>query len=205
MSGKRLLFYLVVLLLVAGGYVFSEFRHSRQIAQEKAAKQVFQLKADDIQALTLKSDKGEIQLQRVAAAEKPPASSSPGTTVPSPRAEEWRITQPIAVKADTLTINSLLTALADLKMQRQLDELPPEKLKEFGLEKPVFTLDFQATGQTHQLRFGHKTPGDQNIYAQKDTEPQGAPGPRRRQGNFGPDSHRPAHQKYLYSGSRPGH
>ncbi len=74
MSGKRLLFYLAVLLMVAGGYVFSEFRHSRQIVQEKAAKQVFQLKADDIQALTLKSDKGEIQLQRVAAAEKPPAS-----------------------------------------------------------------------------------------------------------------------------------
>lgn len=162
MSGKRLLFYLAVLLVVAGGYVFSEFRHSRQTAQGKAAKQVFQLKADDIQALTLKSDKGEIQLQRVAAAEKPPAA---------PLAEGWRVTQPIAVKADTLTINSLLTALADLKMQRQLDELPQEKLKEFGLEKPVFSLDFQVTGQTHQLRFGHKTPGDQNIYAQKDTDP----------------------------------
>ena len=79
MSGKRLLFYLAVLLMVAGGYFFSEFRHSRQIAQEKAAKQVFQLKADDIKALTLKSDKGEIQLQRVAAAVKPPASSSAGT------------------------------------------------------------------------------------------------------------------------------
>ncbi len=72
---------------------------------------------------------------------------------------------------DELTINSILTALADLKMQRQLDEMPADKLKEFGLEKPIFTLEFQAADQTHQLRFGHKVPGDQSIYAQKDTDP----------------------------------
>ncbi len=72
MSGKKLLFYLGALLLVAGGYYYSEFRHSRQTAQEQAAKKLFQVKTDDITVLTLKSDKGEIQLQRVPATDKAP-------------------------------------------------------------------------------------------------------------------------------------
>jgi hypothetical protein len=171
MRGEKLLLYLAVLLLVAGGYFYSESRYSRQAAQEKAAKQVFKVKVSDINALTLKSDKGEIQLQRVAATEKLPAPSTSATPVPSPQAGEWQITKPIAVKADELTINSLLSALTELKLQRHLDEVSSDKLKEFGLEKPIFTLEFQIADQTHQLHFGHKVPGDQNIYAQKDTDP----------------------------------
>jgi hypothetical protein len=166
MNPKRLLFYLIVLLVVAGGYFVSEFRHSRHQAEEKAAQQIFQVPSADINAVTLKSDKGEIRLQRVAAGEKPPATQgSP------PPAGEWQITAPITVKADELTINSLLGALTDLKRQRHLDEVPADKVKDFGLDKPTFTLEIQAGERTHQLRFGHKVPGDQNIYAQKDTEP----------------------------------
>ncbi len=67
-------------------------------------------------------------------------------------------------------MNSLLNALAELKMQRRLDEPPADKLKDFGLEKPLFTLEFQAAGQSHQLRFGLNVPGDKSIYAQKDQD-----------------------------------
>lgn len=166
MNPKKLLFYLAVLVVVAGGYFVSEFRYSRQIAQEKAAQQLFQVKAADIDALTLKSDKGEIHLQRVAAGEKPPATQAPSSPV-----GDWQIIKPVTVKADELTINSLLSALTDLKMQRHLDEVAGDKLKDFGLEKPLFSLEFQAGGQTQQLRFGHKVPGNQNIYVQKNIEP----------------------------------
>ena len=55
-------------------------------------------------------------------------------------------------------------------MQRHLDDVPNDKIKEFGLDKPLFTLEFQAAGQTHQLRFGQTAPGNQNIYAKKDDE-----------------------------------
>jgi len=55
-------------------------------------------------------------------------------------------------------------------MQRQLEAVPEDKIKDFGLDKPIFTLEFQAAGQTHQLRFGHKAPGEQSIYAQKDDD-----------------------------------
>ena len=94
----------------------------------------------------------------------------PGNQAAAP-AEEWRLTRPIAGKVDDLTIKSVLSALADLSRQRLLDEVPGDRRKEFGLDKPLFAVEFQAAGQNHQLRFGSKAPGGQSVYAQKDGEP----------------------------------
>jgi hypothetical protein len=110
MSGKKLLIYLGVLVLVAGGYYVSEWQRSRQHTQEKTEKLVFQVKVGDISSLSLKSDKGEIQVERGAAGDQAAAP-----------AEEWRLTRPIAGKVDDLTIKSILSALADLSRQRLLD------------------------------------------------------------------------------------
>ena len=156
---------------MAGGYFFSESRHNRQLAEEKTAKEVFQVKLAEIKALALKNDKGEIVLERVAEPAKPAAKAPAENPTPAPPADEWRLTKPVSTKADELTITSLLDALADLKMQRHLDNVAKDKIKEFGLDKPLFTLEFQAAGQNHQLRFGHKAPGNQSYYAQKDSEP----------------------------------
>ncbi len=171
MRGEKLLLYLAVLLLVIGVYFYTESRHSRQLAEEKTAKEVFQVKLSDINALALKNDKGEIDLERVAEPAEPVGKSPAEKPAPAPPTSEWRLTKPVSAKADELAINSLLSALTDLKMQRHLDNVPNDKMKEFGLDNPLFSLEFQAGGQTHQLRFGHKAPGNQSYYAQKDSEP----------------------------------
>ncbi len=172
MRAQKLIIYLAVLVLVAGAYFYSESRHSQKQDQEKEAKQVFKVNVADIKALTLKNDKGQIDLERIPEPEKPSTPPPSATPTPISPAGEWRLTKPIAARADELTINSLLTGLADLKRQRHLDEVPADTIKEFGLDKPLFTLEFQASGQDHQLRFGHKAPGQQSFYAQKDTDPQ---------------------------------
>lgn len=158
MSGKKLLWYLAVLFLVAGGYFASEWRHSRQQAQEKQEKLVFQVKPGEIRTLTLKSDKGEIRLERTAPGEQATAG-------------DWRLTRPLNSRVDELTLNSLLSAVAELTRQRLLDEAAGDKLKDFGLDKPVFSVQFQVGEQSHELRFGAKAPGGQSIYAQRDAEP----------------------------------
>jgi len=167
MSGKKLLFYVLALVLVAGGYFFSEYYHSRQELQEQAAKKVFPVNTEAIGTITLKTDEGEIELQRLSAPEKP----SDKEASPAPALAPWQITKPITSRADDLTITSMLNALAELQLQRRLEAPPADKLKEFGLEKPLFTVVFQADGQTRTLRFGHPAPGGKSVYAQKDEDP----------------------------------
>ncbi len=166
---QKLLMYLAILLVVAAGYLFSEYYQARQVAQEKEAKKVFQVQAAALQRLILKSDKGEIRLEKAApadTAEGSATSSPPATPTPA-----WRLVAPIQAATDELTVTSLVTALADLKVERRLDEIGPDRRQEFGLDKPIFTLTFEAAGQTRTLHFGGKVPGSQFIYAQVEGDP----------------------------------
>ncbi|WP_449245230.1 DUF4340 domain-containing protein [Desulfobacca acetoxidans] len=171
MSGRKVLWYLMVLLLAAGGYFLSEFYQSRREVQEQAAKKIFDVKTADIGSLALKSDKGEIILQPIPATEKPAAEGKKSDTTVSPPARQWRLVKPIVAKADDPIVNSMLDTLAELKMQRQFEPTSAENLKDFGLEKPILIIEFRVGDQKHQLRFGIKVPGNRSYYAQKDQDP----------------------------------
>jgi len=170
MSGRKLLVYVAILLIVVGGYLVSEYYQTRQAVQAKAARQVFHFKAEELQAVVLKSDKGEIRLERQAA-EAAPAAAPTGGEAAAPAAPPWRLVAPINAATDPLTMNSLLTALTELQVERRLDEVSPERRGDFGLDKPIFTVEIVAGERTHQLRCGRQVPGSQSIYAQVDEDP----------------------------------
>jgi hypothetical protein len=149
MKGRKLLPYLLILLIVGGGFVFSEYYQSRQLAQEKEAKKVFHLQEKDLVSLTLKEDKGTILLQKKGA--------------------DWEIVQPITSRTDSFTLTSLFSSLTGLEKQRELP-VAPDKLKDFGLDKPAFTLEIKEGEKTRQLKIGQKTPGDRSFYAQLDQD-----------------------------------
>ncbi|MFP3866654.1 MAG: DUF4340 domain-containing protein [Desulfobacteraceae bacterium] len=142
---KKLLPYLVVLLVVAGAFFISEHYQSQKEAEEQAAKKIFSLPADKITTITLKRDSQEIKLTRD---------------------KNWKIIQPLHTPADDLAVNSLRETLAGLEKQRQL-EVEPEKLSEYGLDHPELVVDFSADSETHQLCVGHKVPGGRSYYAQQ--------------------------------------
>ncbi|MGQ9920733.1 MAG: DUF4340 domain-containing protein, partial [Desulfobacca sp.] len=103
----------------------------------------------------------------------PGGDSTPPTPTPAAGSEAaaWRLSKPIAAPTDDLTLTSLLTALTGLQTERRLEAVPPDRLREFGLDKPIFVLEFTAAGASHRLRFGQKVPGSQLIYAQADDDP----------------------------------
>lgn len=153
MSLRRLVLYFLVLLLAAGGYFASESYHRRQEAQQEAAKKVFQVKAEEIRSLSLKTDRGEIRLER------DPANP-----------ESWELVQPLKSAVDRVTLKAVLDTLANLKSQRRLADIPADRWPEFGLDKPLLTIDFQAGDRRHRLRFGNKVPGNGQYYALADAE-----------------------------------
>ena len=81
----------------------------------------------------------------------------------------WSLTAPLNTKADQTVVDSMLTTLARLRMERDLGV--EKDLKPFGLDKPGLVVKFTAQGQPHQLVIGAKVPGDQNYYVLRDQDP----------------------------------
>jgi hypothetical protein len=150
MTLRRLIPYVVVFLILAGAYGGLRWRQEQQAARDEQAKKVFHLQEGDISDLTLVRGKDELRLVK--------------------KDQVWRLTAPLDTKADQTVVDSMLTTLARLRMERDLGV--EKDLKPFGLDKPGLVVKFTTQGQPHQLIIGAKTPGNQNYYALRDHDPQ---------------------------------
>jgi Domain of unknown function (DUF4340) len=145
MTPRRLIPYAVVFLVLAAVFFGLRWHREQKQAQEKQAKEVFNFKAADISAVSLKRGVKEIQLARQGAA--------------------WEIVTPMKAKADTTTVKNLVKALAHLNRER---DLGTGDLKSFGLDQPALVISFTAKGKQHQLSLGQPVPGNRGVYARKD-------------------------------------
>jgi hypothetical protein len=150
MTPRKVLPYLILFLVLAGGYWGLTWRQERREAREAEGKKVFAVKADDIQDLALRKGAEEIRLAR--------------------REKDWEIVQPLKAPADQQVVTAMLATLGRLQKERDLGTV--KDLKNFGLEKPALTLAFTAAGQPHQLLVGAKAPGERYYYVLRDQEPQ---------------------------------
>jgi hypothetical protein len=149
MTLRRLIPYVVIFLILAGAYGGLRWRQEQQVARDEQAKKVFNLKETDLSDLTLVRGKDEIRLVK--------------------KDQVWHLTAPLDTKADQAVVDSLLTTLARLRMERDLGV--EKDLKPFGLDQPGLVVKFTAQGQPHQLVIGAKVPGDQNYYVLRDQAP----------------------------------
>jgi hypothetical protein len=149
MTLRRLIPYVVVFLILAVAYGGLRWGKERQAARDEQAKKVFDLKEGDLSDLTLVRGKDEVRLVK--------------------KDQVWHLTAPLDTKADQTVVDSMLTTLARLRMERDLGA--EKDLKPFGLDKPGLVVKFTAQGQPHQLVIGAKVPGDQNYYVLRDQDP----------------------------------
>lgn len=76
----------------------------------------------------------------------------------------WRITAPIAVAAETDSVDSLLTALEYLEARRTLSDISSEDRQHFGLDAPRATLRFTVANETTTLLVGADADGQGGLY-----------------------------------------
>ena len=150
MTLRRLIPYVVVFLVLAGVYGGLRWRQEQQAARDEEAKKVFQIKESDLSDLALVRGKDEVRLVK--------------------KDRVWRLTAPLDTQADQTVVDSMLTTLARLRMERNLG--PEKDLKPFGVDQPGLVVKFTAQGQPRQLVIGAKVPGDQNYYALRDQDQQ---------------------------------
>ncbi len=150
-SGRSLL-VLLVLAAGLGGYIYFVEAKREPNAPETRDK-VFAVESSAIEEVEIRSASGQ-------------------TTTLKKAGTDWQITAPVTAPADAPTVESLLSSIASLEIQRVVEEAPAS-LTPFGLEPPRFSLTFRAAGSTapQRILFGNKTPTGSDLYARLDGQP----------------------------------
>ncbi|MFO7694256.1 MAG: DUF4340 domain-containing protein [Vicinamibacterales bacterium] len=148
MRGFRSTFVLLLVLLGLVGYIY--FYELKRPAPGDAAVQkpkVFSVEAITIEEIDVKSASGE-------------------RTVVRKTGDAWRITEPVAVKADDGEVTGIVSSLATLEIERVVEENAAD-LAQFGLAAPRIEVGFKPSGgaAASRLLLGDTNATGGEVYA----------------------------------------
>ena len=141
---------LLLVLAALGAYVYwVELPHEKREAEQK---QLLTFEKDKVASITLEYPDHQIALARDAE-------------------KHWRLVKPIEAPADDAAANNLVTAVADAKITRTLDDVA-DKLASYGLAPPeaVVKLGLEGGTELPALKVGKTTQVGFSAYVQKDDE-----------------------------------
>jgi hypothetical protein len=148
MGRGRSTLILLVLALGLGGYLYF-VESKREVGTETAKAKVFaNTDAAKINQLEVKSDTGE------------------RTGLKKGANDTWSIVQPVEAPADRNNVSDIVTNLANLEEEREVDPNASD-LKTYGLAEPRIDVTFHVEGDKEPKRilFGDKTPAGTGMYA----------------------------------------
>ena len=139
---------LVLLVLVLGLGAFIYFNERKLPSSEERAtlgKKVFAFEKDEVSAIAIDSSKGAVRLERAGPAK--PAKKQDGGVTAEPAAE-WKITKPLAARADTFAVDRLLDSITGLEKTGTVDQADP---KAVGLDRPRATVRTRWPGRSRPI------------------------------------------------------
>ncbi|HEY9909754.1 MAG TPA: DUF4340 domain-containing protein [Thermosynechococcaceae cyanobacterium] len=175
---------LAALLLGAIVYIHESDNSAQQKStQSKIETKLFPFKEDEIQTINLQTSTQTLAFTRTAAEASPnpqrspasPSEASPSPQAspasPSPKPPGWTMTTPKKTAANNATIAFLLNLMATGNSQQTI-VVPPAKQAEFGLDKPIATIEVKRLNQqTHRLILGKPNFNRSALYALVDPTP----------------------------------
>ncbi len=147
MRGTRSTLVLLVVFLGLAAYVYFIEMERRPASETPPNEQLFELAADDIETLTVKTGSDETLLRRTAD-------------------DEWELTSPIEEAADGAAVSSITAEVSTVEIRRVVQEEPGD-LEPFGLSSPVVEVSFTIAGDEtdHRLLIGETSPTGTDRYA----------------------------------------
>ena len=147
MGRGRSTLILFVVALAFGGYLYF-VESKRTIPDEHVKKKVFTSDAAKINELEIKSTSGEV------------------TALKKGASDTWSIVKPIEAPADRNGVSDVVTNLANMEEEREVDPNAAD-LKPYGLAEPRIDVTFRVEGEKEPRRvlLGDKTPGGTGLYA----------------------------------------
>jgi hypothetical protein len=156
MKLKKTTWILISLALLLGGFVyFYEIDRPQKQAETQANEQkLFAFQEEDLQQLTIKSQKETLRFDKTNRENNP-----------------WQMKQPEDVAANDASIAFLSDLLVKAKRDRSV-KITSDRSKEYGLDKPLATIELQLkNGTRHQLILGQPDFEGQSLYALIDSDP----------------------------------
>ncbi|HEV8243199.1 MAG TPA: DUF4340 domain-containing protein [Nitrospirales bacterium] len=123
----------------------------KRVETATAAKKLVNFQEEDVQALTIISSQGEVELTRE-------------------KDGRWIINKPKTMEAETLAVEELLRTLLLAKVSRVVDEAGTD-LQSYGLTNPSLTVSFRLASGTQTVRFGDSGPLSSTVYAMRGGSP----------------------------------
>ncbi|MEQ8997610.1 MAG: DUF4340 domain-containing protein [Coleofasciculus sp. B1-GNL1-01] len=154
MKLQKTTWVLLIVALFLGGFVyFYEIVGTPQReAAKEAEKQLFSFEEDEVQRVNIYIQEESRKFERVSEPE-------PG----------WRMTEPKDVPASDPSVAFLLNLLVEGKSDRIIPNVPPENLKDYGLDKPQAMVTVRLTNdETHEILLGKPDFNNSFLYAQID-------------------------------------
>ncbi|MBD2201293.1 DUF4340 domain-containing protein [Calothrix sp. FACHB-1219] len=145
---------LILLLLALGLGTFVYFYEIRGGSQREEVKekqqQIFSFTADDVQSLTVTTQKLSLSLERNPQGNQP----------------KWLLKSPVSEPANDAIVSYLMDLLVKGKSDR-IFSIPPSQKAEFGLDQPQATINIQLKNQQNQqLLLGKLNPNGSSLYVQ---------------------------------------
>lgn len=142
----------IVALLLGGGVVFYEAQIAPQREEtQNKNKQIFSFTEAEIDGFTINKDGKVLKIKR-----------NQGQTNP------WQMKQPEDVPASDAVVSFLVDLLVEGKSDRSVN-ISRQELEEYGLEKPLATIEIQLTSDTsHKLMLGKADFSEKFVYALAD-------------------------------------
>jgi uncharacterized protein DUF4340 len=140
---------LVLLLAGLGAYVY--WIEVPKAQQEEKKKTLYDFKADDVTEVALVYADHEIALKKSG--------------------EEWRITKPLDVAADTTTVKNLVSAIAECEVKKTLTDASSDPAQ-YGLDHPLVKVTVKVKDkELPTIVVGKNTPVGFSTYIQKADDP----------------------------------
>lgn len=145
--------FLTLVLVILGGYLLwvelpGEGKRSER---DVRSKRVLDIQPDRVTGFVIQFGKREIELERH----------------PQDPDQEWEVIRPIVGPANDGVARSALSAVANLKYSRIVEE-KPEDLKPYGLDSPELSVTIVLNRtEVEQLNFGDNNPIGREIYVRR--------------------------------------
>lgn len=137
----------LILLVLVGAYIY--FFQAGKPEQETV--KLFNIKAADINRITLKYPGQEIEVERTG--------------------DKWKMVKPIKADADSNAVSTLTNEIANCEVKRTVDEHPAD-LAPFGLAKPAVTVVAATKDKTLPgVEVGRNSPIGYSVYIKTTDKP----------------------------------